>query len=83
MNYISGMNLSEYMKDRLKKDPADPSKLLRLFLKICDAINAAHRLGIIHRDLKPSNIRVDERGEPHVLDFGLARTALDHDRRQP
>jgi serine/threonine protein kinase len=78
MNYIAGMNLSDYMKDRHKKDPADPARLLRLFLKICDAVNAAHRLGIIHRDLKPSNIRVDERGEPHILDFGLARTALDH-----
>ncbi len=78
MNYIAGMNLSDFMKDRHKKDPTDPAKLLRLFLKICDAVNAAHRLGIIHRDLKPSNIRVDERGEPHILDFGLARTALDH-----
>jgi serine/threonine protein kinase len=78
MNYIAGANLSDYMKDRYKKDSTDPAKLLRLFLKICDAVNAAHRLGIIHRDLKPSNIRVDERGEPHILDFGLARTALDH-----
>jgi serine/threonine protein kinase len=77
MNYIAGFALDEYMKYRHKKDQSDPSKLLRLFLKICAAVNAAHVRGIVHRDLKPGNIRIDERGEPHILDFGLARTSLD------
>jgi serine/threonine protein kinase len=77
MDYIAGCSLDEYMKYRHKKDPADPSKLLRMFLKICGAMNVAHSQSIIHRDLKPTNIRVDERGEPHILDFGLARSAMD------
>jgi len=77
MDYIAGCSLDEYMKYRHKKDPADPSKLLRMFLKICAAMNVAHSQSIIHRDLKPTNIRVDERGEPHILDFGLARSAMD------
>jgi hypothetical protein len=66
-NYIAGCGLDEYMRRRQTKSPDDPGRLLRLFLRICDAVNAAHRLGYVHRDLKPNNIRVDEQGEPHVL----------------
>ena len=50
---------------------------LRLFVKICSAIEHAHQKGVVHRDLKPGNILVDEEDEPHVLDFGVART-VDH-----
>jgi hypothetical protein len=71
MDYVSGRPLDEHMllaKPTLKDT-------LRLFAKICEAVNAAHLRGIIHRDLKPGNIRVDPEGEPHVLDFGLAKVA--------
>lgn len=46
---------------------------LTLFATVCEAIQHAHQRGVIHRDLKPSNIRIDNAGQPHVLDFGLAK----------
>jgi serine/threonine protein kinase/formylglycine-generating enzyme required for sulfatase activity/uncharacterized coiled-coil protein SlyX len=55
-------------------DGLDLREMLQLFCKICDAVNAAHLKGVIHRDLKPGNIIVDAASEPHVVDFGLAKS---------
>ncbi len=48
---------------------------LRLFNAVCAGVAHAHQKGVVHRDLKPSNVLVDERGEPHLVDFGVARAA--------
>jgi serine/threonine protein kinase/tetratricopeptide (TPR) repeat protein len=69
MDYIDGRSLDAYVRDEM---PTIRERI-KLFEKICQAVNIAHLRGIIHRDLKPSNIRVDLAGEPHVMDFGLAK----------
>ena len=73
MDYIPGRSLDAHVAGAALA----LRDVLGLFHKVCEAVNAAHLRGVIHRDLKPSNIRVDEEGEPHVLDFGLAKLAQD------
>jgi hypothetical protein len=69
MDYISGEPLDEHVASHR----LDTAEILRLSVQVCGAVNAMHLKGIIHRDLKPSNIRVDDAGNPHVLDLGLAK----------
>jgi serine/threonine protein kinase len=69
MQYIEGQPLDRYI---LSEGLSFRQRVL-LFDKICAAVTYAHQQGIIHRDLKFANILVDKRGEPHVLDFGLAK----------
>jgi eukaryotic-like serine/threonine-protein kinase len=58
-------------------------RVLRAFVKICGALEHAHRRGVVHRDLKPANILIDERDEPHLLDFGLAHVAAGEREAEP
>ena len=69
MRYVEGRPLDEYMAGR----DCGEGETLELFATIAGAVNHAHQRGMIHRDLKPSNILIGDSGEPHLLDFGLAK----------
>ena len=63
MDLIRGEPLDAYVTE----EKLSLQATLRLFAKVCAAVNAAHLKGITHRDLKPGNILVDADGEPRMM----------------
>jgi tetratricopeptide (TPR) repeat protein len=71
MEWLDGEDLAA----RLRRQPLDVLDTLRIGIRVCEAMAAAHRHGIVHRDIKPANLflpggRIDD---VTVIDFGLAR----------
>ncbi len=69
MDYVAGTRLDRYVAAA----QPDVRTTLKLFVQICEAVEYAHGHGVIHRDLKPGNVLIDDEGQPHILDFGLAK----------
>jgi WD40 repeat protein/tRNA A-37 threonylcarbamoyl transferase component Bud32 len=68
-DFVDGVTLA----DRLTAQRFSVREAAELCAKIADALHHAHEAGVIHRDLKPGNVILDAAGEPHIMDFGLAR----------
>jgi serine/threonine protein kinase len=66
---IRGVSLSDWLSGATP----ETREIAQIMITVADALHHAHQKGVIHRDLKPSNILLDDSGQPHVMDFGLAK----------
>ncbi len=73
MEWVDGQTLGQLMS----RGAMPLEKVFELGVPIADALASAHEEGITHRDLKPANVMVTGKGRLKVLDFGLAKLAME------
>jgi serine/threonine protein kinase/tetratricopeptide (TPR) repeat protein len=69
MKFVEGGQLDEVVR----RAPMSIRRAVELMLRLARTVHYAHEHNILHRDIKPGNILLDQKGEPHLTDFGLAR----------
>ncbi len=75
MELIRGDDLDKLLSQR--PAPFEQQQVLTWADQILDALGDLHSGGIIHRDLKPSNLKLTPKGRIKLLDFGIAKGALE------
>ncbi len=85
MEYIHGVNMRDILYRLREKNKKMPIELaVYVVSEVCKGLDYAHRktdsnnqaLGIVHRDISPQNILISYEGEVKIVDFGIAKAAM-------
>ena len=74
MEYVEGRNLADHLR---KKGPLPVAEACDIICQAAHGLQHAHQRGMVHRDIKPHNLMITQSGQVKVLDFGLARFAIE------
>ncbi len=74
--FIEGRTL----EDVIEQQPPDFRRSAEIIRDLAEALRYAHEMGVVHRDVKPANIMIDGRGQPLLMDFGIAHLESSDDR---
>src|SRR6266403_1670990 len=69
MKFVEGGQLDEVVR----REPMPIRRATELIANVARTVHYAHEHHILHRDIKPGHILLDQKGEPQLTDFGLAR----------
>lgn len=72
MEYVPGPSLAQQVRSG---GPLSDTAGAHLWASLAGALDGAHRRGVLHRDVTPSNVIIDDSGQAHLIDFGIARIA--------
>ena len=76
MDFIDGQDIMSMVEDAYHQGTVmDTATVIKIMLDVCDAVAYLHARvpPIIHRDIKPSNLRMNSKGQPILVDFGISK----------
>lgn len=85
MEYVMGRDLRTIMERSQKGNrPLSVDQILFIISRVCSGLEHAHKkkdlhgkeLNLVHRDISPQNILISYDGEIKLVDFGIAKVAL-------
>ena len=73
MKLVSGQTLGDLVREhRGELAGRDLERIVKILIRVCEAVAFAHGRGVVHCDLKPDNVMVGSHGQVYVMDWGLA-----------
>ena len=74
MGFIEGNKLSDKLKH---EGPLTEDEVCKLFMRLADGLERAHKIGVVHRDLSPDNVMLPDNdiNKAVIIDFGISRSS--------